>query len=308
MTSSFSRVFSIVTLSVATVAATSSLAYAGGNGKKGGFSVGFGNGNVGVRLGNGGTTLRLNNGGGNNGGCNDGGRVNGGGYNNGGCQNGGLGNGGYNGGQYLGQAYEPLHSTYIVKQFDTLYLVSQREYGNSVALPYIARFNNLPVSAALTPGQRLFLPSISANGLLSPSRRPFAEDDPAAQAATPATTATSTSNLTSAANAITSNFASATKSAATESTLPKVTVGSTLLVDGQVFGETTGSARLLVGGLVLNVEVVEWTNNSAKVRLPRLELASPTKAEIEVLKSDGSVAAKSPIELTPATDRLASTN
>jgi hypothetical protein len=85
-------------------------------------------------------------------------------------------------------------------------------------------------------------------------------------------------------------------------------VGSTLVLDGQTFGEQPGVARLRVSGLSLPVEVIEWTNASTKVRLPKVELTSPTKVEIEVLRADGSLAATSAIELTPVADRLAQSN
>ena len=39
-----------------------------------------------------------------------------------------------------------------------------------------------------------------------------------------------------------------------------------------------------------------------------VELTGATKAEIEVLRADGSLASKSAIELTPAADRLARGN
>jgi hypothetical protein len=63
-----------------------------------------------------------------------------------------------------------------------------------------------------------------------------------------------------------------------------------------------------VGGLSLPIEVLEWTNSSAKIRLPEVELTGAMKAEIEVLRADGSVASKSAVELTSANSRLAQGN
>jgi hypothetical protein len=87
-----------------------------------------------------------------------------------------------------------------------------------------------------------------------------------------------------------------------------VAVGSTLVLDGQEFGNEQGVARLRVAGLALPVEVLEWTTSSAKIRLPKFEVTGATTAEIEVLRADGSLASKSSIQLTPAADRLALAN
>ncbi len=278
MKTTISNLFVILT--VVSLTTTSAVACGGGNKGGGGFHVGIGYG------------------GGNNGGYNKN-------HNNGNCYT----NGNYNG-QVYGQAFEPFHSTYICLPGDSFYTVSLKEYGTSSNQFYIARFNGLAPNAALVPGQRLVLPTIRANGQLSVSNRPAGVGDTTPVQGFPVTTPTSpiTSNLTQAVNTVTSNFASAVKPAATEPALPKVTVGSTLVLDGQTFGEEKGVARLRVSGLSLPVEVLEWTNSSAKVRLPQVELTSATKVELEVLRADGSLASKSAIELTPAADRLAQTN
>jgi hypothetical protein len=249
-------------------------------------------------------------GGGNRGGGNYGGGNNGG-YNNGNgnCNYNNYNNGGY-GGQVYGQAFEPFHSTYICQPGDSFYTVSLKEYGNSSKQYYIAKFNGLAPNAALVPGQRLVLPAIRANGQLSVSNRPAGVGDTTPVQGGPFTTPTTptTSNLTQALGTVTSSFASAAKPAVTEPALPKVSVGSTLMLDGQTFGEAKGGARLVVSGLALPVEVLEWTNTSAKVRLPQVEVTGGTKASLEVLRADGSLASKSAIELTSAADRLAATN
>ena len=281
MKTTTSKLLAIVTFSVA-LATTSAFA-CGGGGNKGG-----GGGNYGVRVGGG---------------------YNNGGYNNGTCHTNNYNNGGYNG-QYFGQAFEPFHSSYICQPGDSFYTVSLKEYGTSSAQFHIAKFNGLAPNAALVPGQRLVLPSIAANGQLRPANRPAGVGDTTPVQGLPVATPTTptTSNLTQAVSAVTSNFASAVKPVATEPALPKVTVGSTLVLDGQTFGEEKGVARLAVSGLSFPVTVIEWTNSSVKVELPKFELTSPAKVELEVLRADGSVASKSAIELTPAADRLASTN
>jgi hypothetical protein len=283
MKTTISSLFVILTVVVLT---TNSFACGGGGGNKGGgFGVGYTNGNFGVGLGVGGGNRNLNNGG----------------YNNGNCQT-----NNYNNGQVYGQAFEPFHSTYICQPGDSFYTVSLKEYGTSANQFHIARFNGLVANSSLVPGQRLLLPSISANGQLRVSNRPAGVGDTTPVQGLP--TGPTTSNLTQAVNTVTSNFASAVKPAATEPALPKVTVGSTLVLDGQTFGEEKGVARLRVSGLSFPVEVLEWSTSSVKVRLPQLEVTGATKVELEVLRSDGTLASKSAIELTPAKDQLAQTN
>ena len=90
-----------------------------------------------------------------------------------------------------------------------------------------------------------------------------------------------------------------------EPTLPRVAIGSTLLLDGESLGDEKGIVRLQMGALALPVEVIEWTTSSVKIALPKMELGRPVKASLEVLRADGSLASKSEIELTPAATRLA---
>jgi hypothetical protein len=90
-----------------------------------------------------------------------------------------------------------------------------------------------------------------------------------------------------------------------ESSLPNVAIGSTLVLDGQALGNDKGTVQLRINGVSLPVEVLEWTTSSAKIRLPEIGLAGAIKAEIEVLRADGSLASKSAVQLTPAATRLA---
>jgi hypothetical protein len=98
------------------------------------------------------------------------------------------------------------------------------------------------------------------------------------------------------------------RTVSTEARLPSVAIGSILSLDGQSLGDGRGSVRILVNGLALPVEVLEWNASVVKVQLPQLDLAGALKAEIEVLRADGSLASKSAVELTPATNRLALSN
>jgi hypothetical protein len=295
-TSTFKMIAVVAVLSLVASVATAK----NGNGNGNGNGKGNGNGNHGiVAIGLGGNcnsgNHNCNNGGCNNGGyCNNGGNCNGG-YDN--SCNGGYGTDGL-GQQGLGQGFEPFQSSYVVQPGDSFYTVSLKNYGTSANARYIARFNNMQQTQALIVGRTLNLPSISANGQLS---RPQASVANTFQG----TTSNGLSNFSTAASSLASTLARPVSQTAT-APLPKVTVGSTLLVDGQKFGDKQGSARLRVGGAALKVEVVEWTASSVKVHLPQLELAGASKADIEVVRADGTIASKSSIELnTPSEVALA---
>lgn len=207
--------------------------------------------------------------------------------------------GGYlTGGNYLsiGQAYEPLHSSYIVQPGDSFYTISLKEYGTSANMQHIARFNRMPSNAALVPGQPLLLPSIASNGALRASRAPAAEGltAPTANFAAPRT-ASSTTPATGA------GFASS------DANLPSVSVGSSLALDGIQFGDAAGSVRLKLGPVSVPVTVAEWTAASVKVQLPTVELDSATPASIDVFRADGTLVSQSKVKLTPAGDQVAQT-
>jgi hypothetical protein len=106
-------------------------------------------------------------------------------------------------------------------------------------------------------------------------------------------------------NAIASAPSANVRTVTAETKLPNIAVGSILALDGQSLGNERGIVRLSINGLTLPVEVLEWNTVAAKIQLPQLELAGPMKAEIEVLRADGSLASKSAVELTPAASRLA---
>jgi hypothetical protein len=287
MKTTFNSLVTILTITAASFVATSSEACGGNKGRGGGFSIGYNRGGVGIRVGSGY--------GGGHGGGNYIKKNYSSHYNQG---------GGYHEPNY-GQAYEPFHSSYFCQPGDSFYTVSLKEYGTSAVANHIARFNRLQPSAALVPGQRLMLPSVSAIGQLTQSRAPapFVDGGVPNTVTAPTPVASPTAKL--APTAVPATLAAKVTEALSEPALPKVAVGSTLVLDGQEFGSEQGVARLRVSGLSLPIEVLEWTASSATVRLPKVELAGALKADIEVLRADGSLASKTGIELTPAAETLA---
>lgn len=205
-----------------------------------------------------------------------------------------------------GQAFEPFHSSYICQPGDNFYIVSLKEYGNSSQMKYIARYNRLATNSPLVPGQRLLLPAISSGGRLTASRAPAAEQFNTAQGQFP--TATFTQPTTNFVQPTTTTIAPTTVAPVTATTsepLPSVPTGSVLKLDGQSLGTEAGVVRLRISNVAFPVEVVEWAADSTKVRLPKLDVSGPTKANLEVVRADGSLASTNAIELTTAAGSVA---
>jgi hypothetical protein len=193
-------------------------------------------------------------------------------------------------GRINGQAYEPIHSNYFVQPGDSFYVIALKEYGTSGPTSYLSQYNRLAPNAALVPGQMLWLPSISANGMLSESRAP--------RALTPGAATTPILSSVASTAKITQIESAATTATVAEPERVKVPTGSTIKLDGQSLGEKPGVVRLKISNVALPVEVIEWSADSTKIRMPKLDVSGNMNAELEVLRADGTVAATNAISLT----------
>ena len=106
-------------------------------------------------------------------------------------------------------------------------------------------------------------------------------------------------------NYVSNYSANVTVLANAEATRTTVPVGSVLLVNGQGLGDGIGGARLVIGGAAMPIEVLEWTTAGVTVRVPQIEINSGTPADIEVLRVDGSLAARTAVVLTIANQPIA---
>jgi hypothetical protein len=221
------------------------------------------------------------------------------------CNNGGYNNGGYD--PYdnnFGQAYEPFHSTYICQPGDSFYEVALKEYGTSAPMKYIAKYNRMATNAALVPGRKLYLPMISSGGRMTASRAPAAE----AFATSPYSTspyATSPYTMPAANFAQPATTIAAPAPVASEPERMSVPTGSTLQLDGEKLGSDAGVVRLRISNVALPVEVIEWSADSTKIRLPKVDVTEATKAELEVVRADGTLASTNAISLTSAATSVA---
>jgi hypothetical protein len=240
------------------------------------------------------------------------------------------------------QCYHPYYSYCFVYPGDTWYTIAKRCYGHSHLWKQIATYNNLSLSSsALVPGQQIQLPVVNADGTLGASNAPapthFAPEgaslgpqgaqlgpqaQPAAPQSLPTGLGAGSPSPQGAATAPFANPAAAPSAQPTNSMTPAtpaanirtisdepkrpiVTIGSTLGLDGESLGSEKGIVRLRIGGMAIAVEVLEWNDSSVQVKMPAMDLAEAMKADLEVLRADGSLASKSAIELTPAATRLA---
>jgi hypothetical protein len=80
--------------------------------------------------------------------------------------------------------------------------------------------------------------------------------------------------------------------------VPSILIGSIMTINGQPLGETRGTVRLIVNGSPVALEIVEWSANGGKVRIPA-DLPAGIQAQIEILRADGSVVAKDAVQLAP---------
>jgi hypothetical protein len=197
------------------------------------------------------------------------------------------------------RCYHPEHCYTYVFPGDTWGSICSREYGNRNLWKNLVSYNGFRSGANLFVGQKLMLPVINSDGSLAasdaPAGTPFIAQTPAV--APVETTQFSAPSAPSA--------PSAKLQIESEPSLPSVAVGSTVTLDGQEFGSDQGAVRLRISGMALPAEVIEWNGSSAKVKLPAMDLTSAMRADIEVIRADGSLASQSAIQLTPATNRLA---
>lgn len=80
--------------------------------------------------------------------------------------------------------------------------------------------------------------------------------------------------------------------------LTNVPAGATIKLDGSDFGAQQGQVSIVVGNMVLPTDVVSWTEKSVSLKLPQLELTSPTHAKFVVRRANGSTAIETPFQLS----------
>ncbi len=88
---------------------------------------------------------------------------------------------------------------------------------------------------------------------------------------------------------------------ATSSDKPmQIPVGSLITLQGKELGTDAGQVVVQIDEISLPALMNEWQDESVKVTLPMLGLAGATKANLWMVKADGTVAANVAVELVPA--------
>jgi hypothetical protein len=97
-------------------------------------------------------------------------------------------------------------------------------------------------------------------------------------------------------NAAAATPAPASAPAAAGRPLPSIVIGSLMSIGGQQLGNDRGMVHLIVNGQTRMLEIVEWTANSAKVKIPA-DLPAGVQAELDILRADGSIVTKDQVQL-----------
>jgi hypothetical protein len=79
--------------------------------------------------------------------------------------------------------------------------------------------------------------------------------------------------------------------------VPSIVLGSVMAINGQQLGDNRGTVQLIVNGSPVGLEIVEWTNNGAKVRIPA-DLPVGIQVQLEILRADGISITKDTVQLT----------
>lgn len=79
-----------------------------------------------------------------------------------------------------------------------------------------------------------------------------------------------------------------------------VRCGESVLLRGTQLGTPVGRVVLQVDRLIFDASVVEWGANGIHVEMPKLRMLGPTEAMIHVIRGDGVVCDRMPVDLFPS--------
>lgn len=87
--------------------------------------------------------------------------------------------------------------------------------------------------------------------------------------------------------------------------LMQIPVGATVTLQGTNLGDQLGMLVVQIDKISLPAQINEWKPEGVNVTLPMLGLAGPTRAQLWMVRADGSVAANVAVELLPAQQQQA---
>lgn len=83
--------------------------------------------------------------------------------------------------------------------------------------------------------------------------------------------------------------------------LPEVAPGQQVTIDGANFGFQPGVVTVQVGGMQLQAQVVNWSDNAVQAILPQLPLSASAAANVAVVNAQGQVANQLDVMMVPST-------
>ena len=72
------------------------------------------------------------------------------------------------------------------------------------------------------------------------------------------------------------------------------------MLAGEGLGPEPGKVLLRLGGIEMEPEILGWYDLGIRLALPNLPLASPTKADLLVIRGDGAAAVPLKVTISPA--------
>ncbi|MEZ6041694.1 MAG: IPT/TIG domain-containing protein [Planctomycetaceae bacterium] len=80
----------------------------------------------------------------------------------------------------------------------------------------------------------------------------------------------------------------------------EIPAGQEVTIDGSAFGFQPGRVIVAVGGMQLDAQVTNWTNEQVRAVIPQLPIAAAANATVVVLRADGNVANQLTAQLVPS--------
>ncbi len=90
--------------------------------------------------------------------------------------------------------------------------------------------------------------------------------------------------------------------------LPRVMGGQEVAIDGEGFGNQTGSVRIKIGQMILIAQTVSWSDTTVDAIIPQLPLVETTEAMIAVINSEKQVVQQLAVLLAPAPEGRSTNN
>ncbi len=84
--------------------------------------------------------------------------------------------------------------------------------------------------------------------------------------------------------------------------LPEVESGMSVILEGEGFGEQPGGVYIKINELLLQTELLDWSDSFAEAELPKIPLVGGTRAILIVMTADSNIGQTLEVQLVPAVE------